>query len=94
MPPVFNQDLRTEWKKEKKLELHVGGLHKNAVEQDLFDVFGKFGEVQIARIVRHPITSKSQGFAFIQYATVEQAKKVLFDLKDGIEVKNTTFTGI
>ncbi|EOY22952.1 RNA-binding (RRM/RBD/RNP motifs) family protein [Theobroma cacao] len=87
VPPVFNQDLRTEWKKEKKLELHVGGLHKNAVEQDLFDVFGKFGEVQIARIVRHPITSKSQGFAFIQYATVEQAKKVLFDLKDGIEVR-------
>ncbi|XP_021285586.1 heterogeneous nuclear ribonucleoprotein Q-like isoform X3 [Herrania umbratica] len=87
VPPVFNQDLRTEWKKEKQLELHVGGVHKDAVEQDLFDIFGKFGEVQNARIVRHPIINKSQGFAFIQYATVEQAKKVLFDLKDGIKVR-------
>ncbi|OMO85867.1 hypothetical protein CCACVL1_09951 [Corchorus capsularis] len=84
---VFNRDSVTEWKKEKQIELYVGGLHKDAVEQDLFEIFGKFGEVKIARIVRHPTTNRSLGFAFIQYATVEQARKVLSDLKDGIEVR-------
>ncbi|XP_022736270.1 uncharacterized protein LOC111289463 isoform X2 [Durio zibethinus] len=87
VPPVFNHDSLTEPKKEKQLEIHVGGLHKDTVEQDLFEIFGKFGKVQIARIVRHPITNKSKGFAFIQFATVEQTKKVLSDYKDGIEVR-------
>ncbi|OMO98053.1 hypothetical protein COLO4_14173 [Corchorus olitorius] len=84
---VINRYSVTEWKKEKQIELYVGGLHKDAVEQDLFEIFGKFGEVQIARIVRHPTTNRSLRFAFIQYATIEQARKVLSDLKDGIEVR-------
>ncbi|XVE58685.1 hypothetical protein DITRI_Ditri04bG0188700 [Diplodiscus trichospermus] len=85
-PKVLNHDSLTKQQKEKQLEIHVGGLHKATVEQDLFEVFGKFGEVKIATIVRHSTTKKS-GFAFIQYATVEQAKKVLSDFKDGIEVR-------
>ncbi|PPD88009.1 hypothetical protein GOBAR_DD15043 [Gossypium barbadense] len=84
---VVDHDSPTKQKKEKQLEIHVGGLHKEIVEQDLFEIFGKFGEVQSARIVRHRTTKKSKGFAFIQYATTEQAKKALSDLKDGIEVK-------
>ncbi|XVF12368.1 hypothetical protein REPUB_Repub08aG0111200 [Reevesia pubescens] len=85
--PQLNHDSLTDQKKEKQLEILVGGLHKDAVEQDFFEIFGKFGEVQIARIMRHPTTNKSKGYAFIQYATVVQAKKVLSDLKDGIEVR-------
>ncbi|KAG4190572.1 hypothetical protein ERO13_A07G039100v2 [Gossypium hirsutum] len=84
---VVDHDSPTKQKKEKQLEIHVGGLHKEIVEKDLFEIFGKFGEVQSARIVRHRTTKKSKGFAFIQYATTEQAKKVLSDLKHGIEVK-------
>ncbi|MBA0674056.1 hypothetical protein Goari_015670, partial [Gossypium aridum] len=84
---VVDHDSPTKQKKEKQLEIHVGGLHKEIAEQDLFEIFGKFGEVQSARIVRHRTTNKSKGFAFIQYATTEQAKKALSDLKDGIEVK-------
>ncbi|KAE8721678.1 F5O11.10, putative isoform 1 [Hibiscus syriacus] len=87
VPQVLNHDCLTKQRKEKTLEIHVGGLHKMTVEQDLFEIFGKFGEVQSARIVRHQTTQKSKGFAFIQYATAEQAKKVLSDLKNGIEVK-------
>lgn len=87
MPRVFDHNSLTVQEKEKQLEIHVGGLHKDAIEQDLFEIFGKFGEVLTARIVRHPTTNKSKGFAFVQYATAEQAKKVLYNLKDGIKVK-------
>ncbi|GMI95297.1 hypothetical protein HRI_003199000 [Hibiscus trionum] len=87
VPQVLNHKSITKQKQEKTLEIYVGGLHKETVEQDLFEVFGKFGEVQNARIVRNGTKKKSRGFAFIQYATAEQAKKVLSGLKDGIEVK-------
>ncbi|KAF8380434.1 hypothetical protein HHK36_027921 [Tetracentron sinense] len=77
----------TDRKKQKDFEIFVGGLDKEAVEEDLIKVFGKFGEIQTARIVRHPTTLKSKGFAFIRYASVEQAKNALSELKDGTEVR-------
>lgn len=73
-------------KKQKDFEIFIGGLDREAVEQDLVKVFGAYGEIQSVRIVKHPTTQKSKGFAFIRYATIEQAKKVLAELKDGIEV--------
>lgn len=73
---------------ENYLEIFVGGLDKKAVEDDLIEVFGKFGEIKAARIVRKSNTKKSKGFAFIQYATVEQTKNALSELKEGIEVYN------
>ncbi|GAB4825989.1 hypothetical protein Ancab_008858 [Ancistrocladus abbreviatus] len=72
---------------EKELEIFVGGLHKKAVEEDLIEVFGKFGDIHDVRIAKHPKTKKSRGFAFIQYATAEQTKKALSLLKGVIEVK-------
>ncbi|KAK9143704.1 hypothetical protein Syun_013104 [Stephania yunnanensis] len=79
--------LLADHKKPKELEIFVGGLDRMAVEEDLIKVFGGFGDIQAVRIVKHPVTQKSKGFAFIRYATPEQARKVLADLKDGTEVK-------
>jgi hypothetical protein len=72
---------------ENSIEIFVGGLDKKVVEDDLIEVFGKFGEIKAARVVRKANTEKSKGFAFIQYATLEQTKYALSELKDGIEVK-------
>ncbi|KAL7001642.1 hypothetical protein U1Q18_002794 [Sarracenia purpurea var. burkii] len=79
--------LITDGKKEKDLEIFIGSLDKGVVEDDLIEVFGKFGEIRAARVVRNPTTNKSRGFAFIQYAMVEQAKNALTALKDGIQVR-------
>ncbi|XP_043704253.1 nuclear localization sequence-binding protein-like, partial [Telopea speciosissima] len=86
-PSAYMEAPLTDIKKEKEFEIFVGGLDKEAVEEDLIKIFGEFGEIQTARIAKHPTTQKSKGFAFIRYATVEQAKKVLVELKDGIEVR-------
>ncbi|XP_068634193.1 polyadenylate-binding protein, cytoplasmic and nuclear-like isoform X2 [Aristolochia californica] len=86
-PSVYMHAPLSDQKKQKEFEIFVGGLDKEAVEEDLTKVFGEFGEIQAARIVKHPTTQKSKGFAFIRYATVEQAKKALLELKDGAEVK-------
>ncbi|CAK9161052.1 unnamed protein product [Ilex paraguariensis] len=86
-PTVFMHDPLTVRKKHRSLEIYVGRLDKGAVEEDLKNVFGKFGEIKDVRIVRNSTTNKSKGFAFVRYATVEQAKNALTELKDGIEVR-------
>lgn len=85
-PSAFMDVPISERKKQKEFEIFVGGLNREAVEEDLTKVFGVFGEIQAARIVKNPTTQKSKGYAFIRFATVEQAKKALDELKDGVEV--------
>ncbi|KAH9328229.1 hypothetical protein KI387_000337, partial [Taxus chinensis] len=68
--------------KQKEFEIFVGGLNKDANEEDLKKVFGEVGEIKEVRMSRNPTTQKNKGFAFIRYATVEQAKKALTELKN------------
>ncbi|KAI3735188.1 hypothetical protein L6452_14678 [Arctium lappa] len=74
-------------KKEKNIEIYVGKLDKDTVEEDLVNAFQQFGELESTRIVRNSTTNKSKGFAFIRFASVDQAKRALSDLKDGVEVR-------
>ncbi|KAF6168826.1 hypothetical protein GIB67_042133 [Kingdonia uniflora] len=74
-------------KKQKEMEVFVGGLDRKAAEEDLIEVFKEFGEIQAVRIVKNPNNKKNKGYAFIRFATVEEAKKCLTNSKDGIEVK-------
>lgn len=85
-PSLFIDTSFTDIKRNKNLEIYIGRLDKGTVEDDLIEVFGKFGELKSARIVRHPTTKKSKGFAFIQFATTDHAKNALSELKDGVEV--------
>ncbi|KAL6004824.1 hypothetical protein ACLOJK_005380 [Asimina triloba] len=73
-------------RKKGDFEIFVSRLDKKAVEDDLQEAFAPFGPIQEVRIVRHPVTQKSKGFAFIRYAAAEHAKKALSELKDGAEV--------
>ncbi|KAF8379967.1 hypothetical protein HHK36_027433 [Tetracentron sinense] len=64
-----------EKKKQKEYEVFVGGLDRDAVEEDLEKVFKKVGEVVEVRLVMNPYSQKNKGFAFVRFATVEQAKR-------------------
>ncbi|XP_058205222.1 uncharacterized protein LOC131319115 isoform X4 [Rhododendron vialii] len=83
---VFFDNHFIERRKEKNLQIFIGRLDKGAVEDDLIKVFGKFGEIRSVRLARNPTTNRSKGYAFIKYATVEQAKDALSAFKDGIQV--------
>lgn len=85
-PSLIVQDSSPDNKKDKGTELYVGKLDKNAVEEDLVSVFQQFGELKSTRIVRKPNSNKSKGFAFVRFASVDQAKRALSELKDGAEV--------
>lgn len=79
-----HHELFKERRKRKEFEIFVGGLDKDATEADLRKVFGDVGEVTEVRLMMNPQTKKNKGFAFLRFATVEQAKRACSDLKNPV----------
>ncbi|KAL0309080.1 UNVERIFIED_CONTAM: Heterogeneous nuclear ribonucleoprotein Q [Sesamum radiatum] len=73
-----------ERRKRKEFEVFVGGLDKDATENDLREVFSEVGEVTEVRLMMNPQTKKNKGFAFLRFATVEQAKRACVQLKNPV----------
>lgn len=84
-----HHDVLHERRKRKEFEIFVGSLDKGATEEDLKKVFGHVGEVTEIRIVKNPQTKKSKGFAFLRFATVEQAKRAVKELKNPMVIVYT-----
>ncbi|KAJ6947423.1 nucleolin-like [Populus alba x Populus x berolinensis] len=57
--------------KRKESEVFVGGLDKDATDDDLRKIFSRVGEVIEFRLMMNPQTKKNKGFAFLRFATVE-----------------------
>ncbi|WMV11111.1 hypothetical protein MTR67_004496 [Solanum verrucosum] len=70
--------------KRKEFEIFIGGLDKDAVEDDLRKIFSQVGEVTEVRLLMNPQTKKNKGFAFLRFATVEQAKRACIELKNPV----------
>ncbi|KAJ7298244.1 hypothetical protein O6H91_05G052000 [Diphasiastrum complanatum] len=71
----------SERQKRKKMEVFVGGLDRDATEEDLKKVFERVGEVKEVRLMKSFHTGKNKGFAFVQYATASQAKHATVELE-------------
>lgn len=78
---VQMSDLVRERKLKKAQEIFVGGLDRDAVEDDLKKVFETVGEVVEVRLLKNHQTNKNKGFAFVKFANQEQAKRALSELK-------------
>ncbi|XP_019082397.1 PREDICTED: polyadenylate-binding protein 3 isoform X2 [Camelina sativa] len=76
-----HHDVLHDRRKRKEFEIFVGNLDRGATEDDLKKVFGHVGEVTDIRILKNPQTKKSKGSAFLRFATVEQAKRAVKELK-------------
>ncbi|XP_040378921.1 uncharacterized protein LOC102719669 isoform X2 [Oryza brachyantha] len=77
-----HHEMVKEHRKRKEFEVFVGGLDKDATESDLRKVFGEVGEITEVRLMMNPVTKKNKGFAFLRYATVEQARRAVSELKN------------
>jgi RNA recognition motif-containing protein len=71
-----------EHRKRKEFEVFVGGLDKDATESDIRKAFAEAGELKEIRLLTNPITKKNKGFAFLRFATVEQARRVVSEFKN------------
>lgn len=79
-----HHELVKERRKRKEFEVFVGGLDKDATEDDLRKVFSEVGDVIEVRLMMNPQTKKNKGFAFLRFATVEQAKRACTELKNPV----------
>jgi len=62
--------------------VYVGNLSFDAAESDLHELFSGIGSVQNVEIVCNRETHRSKGFGFVQFASVEEAKRAVAELHD------------
>ncbi|KAL1369748.1 hypothetical protein HN51_000118 [Arachis hypogaea] len=113
-PPEENEALQEEHreleaianqrKSNKEHEIFVGGLDRDATEEDLRKVFKRIGEVVDVRLHKNSSTNKNKGYAFVRFANKEHAKRALSEMKNPVirgkrcgtapsEDNNTLFLG-
>lgn len=61
-------------------KLYVGNLPYTVSEDELKELFEKFGEVQSAKIIKDNATGRSKGFGFVEMAADEAAEKAIAEL--------------
>ncbi|KAK4262088.1 hypothetical protein QN277_027695 [Acacia crassicarpa] len=73
-----------ERKIKKENEIFVGGLDRDATEEDLKKVFEKIGEIVDVRLHKNSSTNKNKGYAFVKFSCKEHAKKALSEMKNPV----------
>ena len=64
------------------MKLFVGGVSWNVEEDQLKELFSKFGEVASVKIIIDRETGKSKGFGFVEMPNDEEAKSAIAGLND------------
>lgn len=57
--------------------LFVGNLPFAMTNDQLSQLFGQYGQVQSANIIKDKMTGRSRGFAFVEFANDEDAAKAV-----------------
>ncbi|KAJ7522599.1 hypothetical protein O6H91_18G019100 [Diphasiastrum complanatum] len=70
----------SEQRKQKRVEVFVGGLDKDTTEDELRTIFKKVGKVIEIRLSRNLKTGKNKGYAFVRYADSREAKRAVDEL--------------
>ena len=71
------------------MNIYVSNLSFNVRDEDLQEYFAEYGEVTSAKVILDKLTNKSRGFAFVEMADEEAAKKAIQEL-DGASVDGRT----
>jgi cold-inducible RNA-binding protein len=72
-------------------KLFVGNLSFNTTEGDVLDLFKKAGNVTSCSLIVDKFTSKSRGFAFVEFATQDEATSAITEF-NGKELDGRALT--
>jgi RNA recognition motif-containing protein len=61
-------------------KLFVGNIEWGATEEDLKELFGQYGEVEEAIIIKDRMSGRSKGFGFVTFAEDADADKAIESL--------------
>ncbi|KAI5070948.1 hypothetical protein GOP47_0013199 [Adiantum capillus-veneris] len=79
-PPKVVEEVVPNVVEEMATEKDVGGLDKEATMEDVRRTFEAVGEVQEVRLMTNPESGKNKGYAFVRFATPEQAIRAATEL--------------
>ena len=71
------------------MNIFVGNLPFNVVEEELREFFEEYGEVESAKIIMDRASGRSKGFGFVEMSNEDQAKQAIEEL-NGAEVDGRT----
>ena len=71
------------------MNIYVGNLSYKVRENDLKEVMEEYGQVDSCKLITDRDTRKSKGFAFVEMADDEEAKKAIAEL-NGAELDGRT----
>ncbi|KAJ0966409.1 hypothetical protein J5N97_027547 [Dioscorea zingiberensis] len=71
----------SERQRRRRTEIFIGGLDRDAKEEDIRKVFETVGEIVEVRMMMDALTQKNKGYAFLRYAEATQAKKAVTEFK-------------
>ena len=63
-------------------KLYVGNLPYTTSQEDLTELFSKYGEVTFVRIITDRESGRSRGFGFVEMSTPESAQEAIDSLHD------------
>ena len=61
-------------------KLYVGSLPYSTTEEELTELFSKYGQVTSASVISDKMTNRSRGFGFVEMSSSEEAAKAMNDL--------------
>ncbi|MGI8951694.1 MAG: RNA recognition motif domain-containing protein [Chitinophagaceae bacterium] len=64
------------------MNIYVSNLSFHTTEEDLKDMFSKFGTVTSAKIIIDRATNQSRGFAFIEMSSEQEGKDAIAGLNN------------
>ncbi len=67
------------------MNIYVGNLHYEIGEDELKEIFEKFGEVNSVKVITDKYSGRSKGFGFIEMLNDTEAKEAIDNL-DGTEI--------
>ena len=70
-------------------KLYVGSLPYSVNEQQLVDLFSKYGSVSSAKIISDKYSGQSKGFGFVEMGSDEEAQKAITGL-NGTQMEGRT----
>lgn len=74
------------------MNIHIGNLSPDTTEEELKELFSKFGKVKSVNIMKYP-SSLSKGYGFIDMPAVIEANDAILKLKDmDLKGKNITIS--
>ena len=60
-----------------RMNIYVGNLSRDVVDDDLLQAFKEFGEVKSAAVLKDRYTGEARGFGFVEMPNKEEAEKAI-----------------